>query len=377
MGEDRLESTPESGDSERRLVDRSGADHASALKMAADICRLMEDVEALKAGAEDSTVKFGGLGIKSLHDCHAWINENFDADRYGLLMDPLFMLERIFGMDSLEGTLLKVLESRLKLKIKTGADAAALSALSYARPRQFHNGKVAMMTERNVSRLSKLPNYKSWNSAGQGVRNYVTKQMNAIRGTVAQDISNTFGRGPTASAEAYGLSTMCLNATVTFLTQLLAFVDTLYEKLHVDSRFSPAQSWSLTAQILDRICEELQAPKEGVLETMTIDDPTSICSHIMWATLRTHDIMAGYIDHQFENHPTIAAEYVKFLATNSGHDKVDKLEEEVKEMVDNVATALKSSKTAVSKADVATGKSDSVTKALEALMKRVDKLEKK
>ena len=170
---------------------------------------------------------------------------------------------------------------------------------------------------------------------------------------------------------------MCLNATVTFLTQLLAFVDTLYEKLHVDSRFSPAQSWSLTAQILDRICEELQAPKEGVLETMTIDDPTSICSHIMWATLRTHDIMAGYIDHQFENHPTIAAEYVKFLATNSGHDKVDKLEEEVKEMVDNVATALKSSKTAVSKADVATGKSDSVTKALEALMKRVDKLEKK
>jgi hypothetical protein len=41
---------------------------------------------------------------------------------------------------------------------------------------------------------------------------------------------------------------MCLNATVTFLTQLLAFADTLYKS------FSPAQLWLLTAQILDCIC---------------------------------------------------------------------------------------------------------------------------
>jgi hypothetical protein len=135
---------------------------------------------------------------------------------------------------------------------------------------------------------------------------------------------------------------------------MLSFIDTLYEKLHVDSRFSAEQSWSLTTQILDRICEELYAPKMGVQETMTIDDPSSICSHILWASLRTHDIMEGYIDTQFENHPSIAAEYVKFLATNSGHDKVDKLAVEVKGMVEDVAAAVKGCKTAVSKADVAT-----------------------
>jgi hypothetical protein len=104
------------------------------------------------------------------------------------VMDPLVMLERVFGSAYADGTLLKVLESRLKLKIKTGGEAAALYALSYVRPRQFHNGKVAMMTERNVSRLSKLPTYKSWNSAGQGVRNHITKQMNLTRTTVAHDI---------------------------------------------------------------------------------------------------------------------------------------------------------------------------------------------
>ena len=233
-----------------------------------------------------------------------------------------------------------------------------------------------MTTERNSSRLSKLPNYKSWNSGGQGVRNYITKQMNLIQGTVAHDITYTFGRGlGGASQAAHNLATMSLNATVTFLTQLLVFVDTLYEKLHVDSRFSADQSWSLTTQILDRICEELYAPKEGVQEAMTIEEPASICSHVLWACLKTHDIMTGYIDHQFENHPTIAAEYVKFLATNSGHDKVDKLEASVKEMKEDLASAVKSSKAAVTKADVGTGKSDSVKTALDALIKRVKALE--
>ena len=347
------------------------------MKLAADVCRLVEYVELLKAGAEDTSVTFGGLGVKSLHDCHAWLLENFKPERYGLLMDPLFMLERVFGSDSPDGNLLKILESRLKLNIATGAEAAVLNALSQARPRQFHNGKVAMITERNASRLSRLPTYKSWNSAGQGVRNHITKQMNLIRGTVSADISNTFGRGPHASAGAHALSTMCLNGTVTFLTQLLSFVDTLYEKLHVDSRFSAAQSWSLTAQILDRICEELFAPKEGVLETMSVNDPMSVCSHIMWASLKTHDIMDKYIENQFENHPTIAAEYVKFLATNSGHDKVDQLEAEVKAIDDRVDAAQKSAKAAGSKADIATGRTDTVKALLEALAKRVKKLEKK
>ncbi|KAI2496958.1 hypothetical protein MHU86_17543 [Fragilaria crotonensis] len=366
-------------------IDRDG-DHldsatigaVSLRKILGDIDQLVEDVSMLKACAEDTAVRFGGLGLKSLQECHVWVAENFEGHRYGLVMDPLLMMERIFGGDCVDGrdNHLKVLESRMKLKIQTGAEAAAISALAYARPRQFHNGKVAMTTERNSSRLSKLPNYKSWNSGGQGVRNYVTKQMNLIQGTVSHDIAYTFGRGSSAgSLAAHSLATMSLNATVTFLTQLLVFVDTLYEKLHVDSRFSADQSWSLTTQILDRICEELYAPKEGVQEAMTIEDPASICSHVLWSCLKTHDIMTGYIEHQFENHPTIAAEYVKFLATNSGHDKVDKLEEAVKEVKEDLAAAVKSSRAAVAKADGGAGKSDAVKTALDALAKRVKSLE--
>jgi hypothetical protein len=86
--------------------------------------------------------------------------------------------------------------------------------------------------------------------------------------------------------------------------------------------------------------------------------------------------MAGYIDLQFENHPTIAAEYLKFLATNSGHEKVDELEISIKDQQEDVTAALTKAKAAVSKADIATGKSETVKAHLDALTKRVSALEK-
>jgi hypothetical protein len=152
--------------------------------------------------------------------------ENFEGYQYGLVMDPLLKLERIFewGCAESRDNHLKVLESRMKLKIQTGAETAAISALACARPRQFHKRKVAVTTERTSPRLSELPNYKSYNSGGQGVYNYLTKQMNLIQGTVSHDISYTFGCGSASSFAAHSLVTMSLNATVTFLTSLASCV---------------------------------------------------------------------------------------------------------------------------------------------------------
>ena len=344
----------------------------------ADVTRLLvADVGLLKASAEDKSIKFGGLGLRSLQECHVWIKENFQGLRYGLVMDPLLMLDRIFGSDDVEAeSQFKILESRVKLKITTGAEAAAIKALHFNRPRLFHKGRVAMTSERNTSKLSKLPNPKSWKSGGEGVRNYVTKQMNLIYSTVSHDISYAFGSDPNLS-QAQTVATLSLNATVTFLTQLMGFIDTIYEKLHTHSKFAVDQAWSLTTQILDRVCEDLYAPKEGVAAAMTVEDPASICSHLLWSCFRTHDVMTTYIDHNFENHPAISAEYVKFLATNSGYDKVEKMEIVVATMKESVAKALESSDKATKRADLLTDKFSAANKEVEALKKKVQMLENK
>ena len=153
------------------------------------------------------------------------------------------------------------------------------------------------------------------------------------------------------------------------------FVDTIYEKLVSQSQFTTAQAWSLTTQILDRICEELYVPKEGVGGAMLIDEPESVCCHILWSAFKTHDIMKTYIDCNFENHPVVSAEYVKFLATNSGGEKVEKLEQQLVAMTEKTTKAVDEAKKAVAKADTASTKCSELGREVALLMKKVKSLE--
>ena len=170
------------------------------------------------------------------------------------------MLDRIFGADDAEAeSHVKNLEARVKLKIKTGADYDAIKALYFKRPRLFHKGRATISTERNKSRLNRLTDAKVWKSGGEGVRQHIIQEMNVLLITMTHDINFTFGTDPKL-AKAQILAITALNATVNFVTQLLQFVDIIYEKLHDFSKFTAEQAWALTTQILDRICEDLYAP---------------------------------------------------------------------------------------------------------------------
>ncbi len=231
-----------------------------------------------------------------------------------------------------------------------------------------------MVTTRNKSRLNKIPNISAWKSAGEGVRHYIVKRMNLMHTTILNEIAYAFGSDP-SMVKANSLAVSSLNDTITFLTQVLSFIDSLYEKLNAESKFSPDQAWGLTTQILDRICEELYEPKEGVVEAMTVEEPASVCCHVLWACFRTHDVMAGYLEKDFQNHPTISVEYVKFLATNSGHDKVDKLQTQMSEVIEKLSKAVDESKKATAKADVASSKCAELGREVVALTKKVKTLE--
>ena len=109
------------------------------------IRQLVEDVGLLKASTEDMSIKFAHLDLRNLNECGAWITTQFKDFRYGLIMDPLVMLDRIFGEDEASSsTHLKTMETRINLKIATGAEAATLRSLQFVRPRIFHSGRAAM-----------------------------------------------------------------------------------------------------------------------------------------------------------------------------------------------------------------------------------------
>ena len=264
------------------------------------------------------------------------------------------MLDRIYGEDDVGDSsgLMKSMELRFKLKIDSGSEGAALNALRYSRPRIFHKGRPTIVSVAKKSRLNAIPSYEAWNGGGEGVMDFVIEKMNLLQDAVASDIEQTLEVG----SKGHWIATKCLAASVTFLTQLFGCVDTIYKRLFNFSKFTTEQAWSLTTQVLDRILADLFVPKDNILQSITNRSPEKTCAHVLLSAFKTHDIMATYVSYKFENHPSVSTEYVKFLATNSGSEKVEE---------------------AKKKADVASSKCTDLATALAALTKRVKALDGK
>ena len=203
------------------------------------------------------------------------------------------------------------------------------------------------------------------------------EKMNILEAALSAEISNTFKK----ESMAHWIATKCLSATVSFLNQLFASVETIYKRLHNFSKFTAAQAWSLTTQVLDRILADLFLPKDNLLSSLLTDNTPVTCAQVMFASFRMHDIMAVYVTHKFENHPSVSTEYVKFLATNSGSEKVTQVAEALAEMKLDMKNSTAEAKAAAKKADIATSRlsdlSPKVTKlegTVESLVGKVKEL---
>ena len=243
-------------------------------------------------------------------------------------MDPLLMLDRVYGDDEVgEGgaALLKAMELQFKMRIDSGNEAAALNALRYARPRVFHKGRPTIVSVQNKSRLSLLPSHAEWNPGGEGIMDFCVNKINLLEDVISDEISHAFQIETTA----HFVASKCLTFTVSFLTQLFGAVESIYKRLFHYSKFTTEQAWSLTTQVLDRTLADLFVPKDNLVQSLRTRDSRTNCAQVLFAAFKTHDVMATYVAHKFENHPSVSTEYVKFLATNSGSEKVTKLSDAV------------------------------------------------
>jgi hypothetical protein len=74
VGSEDLFITPEK-ERDGRSVTSSIENFESQMKM--EIAMLVAEVALLKKSAEDTSVKFGGLGLRSIQECHEWIQSKF------------------------------------------------------------------------------------------------------------------------------------------------------------------------------------------------------------------------------------------------------------------------------------------------------------
>ena len=339
------------------------------------LSKLIEEVKILQSSKQSNSIKFASLGFIDLSDCSAWIAQHYTGYQYGLIMDPLLMLDRIYGEDDVTDSdaFLKAMEVRYKMKIDSGNEAAVLNALKFPRPRVFHKGRPTIVSVPNKLQLNLLLTHSDWNPGGEGIMDYCVSKLNALEVAIESEINETFA----VETKAHWITTKCLSASITFLTQLFGCVEGIYKKLFNFSKFTTEQAWSLTTQVLDRILADLFLPRDNISQSLKTRNTPTTCAQIMFAAFKTHDIMSNYVTHKFENHPSVSTEYVKFLATNSGSDKVVKLTEAVEALKVKTIAAMDEAKAATKKADVASSKYADLVKEVGILNRKVKHLEDK
>ena len=190
--------------------DEELGDDESVMSM---LTKLINVVKNLQSGKQSLLIQFAGLGFSHLSNCINWIEKHYSGYQYGLIMDPLLMLDRIFGIDDITDSdaLLKSMEVRYKMKIDSRNEAWALSALLFPRPRVFHKGKATVVSVQNKLRLNFLPSHMDWNPGGEGIMDDCVAKVNALELAIEGEISDTF---------AIGSMGYWITASLEFLTQL-------------------------------------------------------------------------------------------------------------------------------------------------------------
>jgi hypothetical protein len=333
-----------------------------------------EDLERrlarILAESEVDAVKFAGLGLRSVDEVAAWVAIHFPQRSYGLMIDAYLLFDLIADDGpATQKDLMTEMKRRMDLDIGTEAEGQALTAFLAEVPRLFHTSSTSLQTTGdNVSFFSKVPTHKVW-AGSFGLKKMIEKRLAKLKTSLREVLATELELG----SMAYIVAVEALSKTISWIGAFITYLDNTYEHLHVQVGFTSARAWALTTQLGYRIFSDLHSVRVGTMKSMG-SKPESICPAILWSVFRTHDKMAGFEDANFENHPSIASEFVKFLATNTGIEGMAVLQEEVAALKSKLKDTEKQATLAFGKADKAASVADVAKKATETLSKQVDRL---
>jgi hypothetical protein len=231
----------------------------------------------------------------------------------------------------------------------------------------------ADLTGKSPSHLSRCKSYQEWSKPQSGLKAVIMRAVPTVNSSSIREINDKL----TPGSPAHQLATLALSTSVMWINAFVVWVDDNYQTMLLQSKFTASQAWSVTTQLIARIFGDMYLVRQGLEGGIDTGSPLSCCTTVLWSVLRTHDVMAEYLAKDFGNHPSISSELVRFLATNSGNEKVEELEDQVAKLTIAVAETKRAATEAGKKSDAAGNALDGAKKTIEALSKRVAALERK
>lgn len=120
-----------------------------------------------------------------------------------------------------------------------------------------------------------------------------------------------------------------LAQSITFLDSLWRFLDATFQELTA-SRYSRKKTWHLVTALGIRIFTNIYEPRLGILGVIKTCDRVQVSTTVLYACLKSHDIIREFKESKYKDHTVIASEYIKFLAHNLPFKLVETLENKFK-----------------------------------------------
>jgi hypothetical protein len=324
----------------------------------------------ITAENDEQAIRFAGLGFRSAREANAWLVINMPGHHCGLIVDVHTVFEHIqiqsFGQDSI-----KTMESLSKLKIKTMADGIAMTSFEQKIPRFFKKAAVHKVVRDDSSHFDTIVSYDEWDAPGSGFRVQLKDELVTFRAAHLEIIDSVLDR----DSKARAIASMALTESVSWIEGFIVFLDDYHRDL-TKAKFGTKKAWNVTTRLGKRILEEVANPRNGVSNSFEAGNNEQVCQRILWAVLRSQDVMARYKRNGFKDDPTVSAELVKFMAVNTGFDALEVMVAKVKTMEAEAVASKKETAAAVKAASSAGNKSDELKKVVDLLIKRIVKLEK-
>lgn len=310
-------------------------------------------IAKLISASDGDAIKSFGLGFKDPKSSNEWVDANLAGSQFGLVVDAHLVFEHLFYLSGDNENSLKQLNNILKLELSNMTQGLCIQSFETRIPKMFSKS-TRYPKGKGKTHFDGIPNYAAWENSSEGTKELIAEHLATFQTSHQNDIEEY----TLPDSKGRDIASKSLVLAVLWIQSFVTYIDDTYKGFMRQHTFTAEKAWELTTQLGRRIFIEVSVPRNGVLTSFNIGKNDKINKLTFWPIVRCNDIMKTFKDARFEDHPTIAGEYVKFLAANSGSEvitkvlvRLDKQDEEIALSAKRVLAAEKVASSAMNLVD--------------------------
>ncbi len=273
--------------------------------------------------------RMGDLVFQSFEDLLAWVKVKLPSGRFGFIVDGHSFLEFFTLSGHVDSELAAAAEHNAeKAGYATYYEMKVAASFNNLFPLIFGKAGAGGLDDSDI--LPGVTTGEKWNNGSTGLQHQIMCKMNEDSYQLDTNIKQVYRNHPEARQQAID----CVTASKRFVIDFIAFISQEYSTWQTRG-FSKKEAWRVVCQIVRRVFEDLESARVSAHHVRDKGNMDYISAGIIFATLKCHDIMTQYVQHQFHEHPAVSSVITRHLAANfvkpeQGQDtKISKLEAKV------------------------------------------------